>query len=176
MSRKYEDLSRNNKVLLMAYHKGYRVIDNNVISPLSGRSINTRLDSGGYVDFTIRDWGNVVRHVKAHRLKAFQKFGYQIFLSGIEVRHLDGDKTNTLGENISVGTSFQNKMDIPPEVRMRTSIKAATKLRKFTDDEVSEIRKKHELGRTYKMIMEEYGITSKGTMSHIINNKYKTKK
>jgi len=167
-------LNKAQKNIELAFCKGYRVVDGEVISPISGRKLKLG-NKNGYYKFSIKDETNTRQNIQVHRLVAFQKFGYDAFKEEIETRHLNNDSLNNLDENIEIGTSNQNAMDKDPETRMRVSIKAASKLRKFTDKQVEEIRKKHNSGWSYKRLMEYYDISSKGTMSHIINNKYKTK-
>jgi hypothetical protein len=60
---------------------------------------------------------------------------------------------------------------------MRKSLVATVKNRKFTDEEVNLIREDSKIHKLpYSKIMEKWNINSKGTLSYIINNSYKTKK
>lgn len=171
-------LSKNAETILVAYEKGYRVNDGEVISPFSGRPRKLCMDTRGYPRFSVRVRFNgcwETEDVLVHRLAAYQKFGEKIFEPGIEVRHLDNDKLNNLFHNIDIGTPHQNSMDRPEDRRFKESVDASTHLRKFTDREIEEIRKDHALLRSYKMVMEKWEITSKGTLHYILNNNYVTK-
>lgn len=65
-------------------------------------------------------------------------------------------------------------MDMPKNVRIQKSIKAAKTLRKLTTEQMSEFRKDRESGFTYKMLIAKYKI-AKSTVSYIANNKtYRT--
>lgn len=55
-------------------------------------------------------------NIKVHRLIAFQKFGWTLFVPGIEVRHLDDTRCNRRS-NIGIGTPLQNRQDMSPEKR-----------------------------------------------------------
>lgn len=113
--------------------------------------------------------------VKVHRLQAFQKYGLSVFRRGIQVRHLNGNSLDNSISNIAIGTCRQNAMDKEQSTRVAVAIKASSKNRKLSDKVIKEIRSDRLNGDTYKELMVKYGITSKGTMSHIINNDYVTK-
>lgn len=170
-------LSKNSKVLLIAYEKGYRVNDGEVISPFSGNPRKLHLDTRGYPRFSVRVRNNgcwQTEDVLVHRLAAYQKYGEKIFEPGIEVRHLNNDRLNNLFHNLDIGTPHQNSMDRPEERRFKESIDASTHLRKFTDREVRQIRRDHALHRSYAYVMNKWEITSKGTLHYILNNNYVT--
>lgn len=156
--------------MLDAFNKGYRVIDGRIFNP-DGKELTGYVNRRGYHLFHHTKSGP---KVYTHKLIAYQKFGDKLFEKGIEVRHLDGNSLNNSEYNISIGTHRDNMMDVPKEVRKRKAIKAAKKLRKFTNEEVDEIKKDYSLLKSYKKVMEKWGITSKGTMHHILNNKYVT--
>jgi hypothetical protein len=65
-------------------------------------------------------------------------------------------------------------MDRPKERRLKEAIDASTHVRKFTDKEMEQIREEHAEYRSYNYIMNKWGITSKGTMHHILNHNYVT--
>jgi hypothetical protein len=169
-------VSQMNKNVVLAYEKGYRVKNGEVVSPFSGNArnlgIHARRNYKRY-RFSIRDAaGKKVYPVEVHKLVAYQKYGDKMFEPGIQVRHLDNNSLNNLEDNVAIGTKSENEMDKPKEVRQRTSVNAATAIRKFTDLEMDEIRKFH---TSYKETMEEFDITSKGTLHYILNTEYQTK-
>lgn len=161
-----------NDTLKLAYLKGYRAVDGKIISPY-GRILKLGLDKTGYLKFYIYIGNNLRDEVYVHRLVAYQKYGNKMFNSDLVVRHLDGNRTNNKDNNILLGTQTDNLMDRPEASRMKHSIHAATKLRKFTDKEMDEIRIFH--SGSYKDTMEMFSISSKGTLHRILNKEYKTK-
>jgi len=167
-----QKFSRNEEC---AYLLGYRVTNGEIISG-HGKKRKYYINKDGYPEITFIDNRRRRRHLPIHRMVAYQKFGDKIYEKGIEVRHLDGNSKNFDEKNIAIGTHSENLMDIPKQKRLEFSLNASAKLRKFTDTQVEEIRTQHESGDSYNVLMDRWGITSKGTMSYIINHKYKTKK
>ena len=161
---------------LEAYKKGYRCFDGCVISPY-GRKLKLSLTTTGYLKFSIRtgsrsDGTSKKKTVLVHRLVAYQKYGDQIYRQCV-VRHLDGDCINNDPGNIVLGSQLQNILDINPADRRHKSMVAAKAQRRFTDSEIRVIREEH---HSYKETMEKWGITSKGTLHHILNHEYLTRK
>lgn len=104
-----------------------------------------------------------------HRLQAFQKYGENLFDSGMEVRHLDGNKENNSYDNIVIGTHSENMRDIPEAIRYSKALYAASFL--IRHDKIK-IRQYHfNNGSSYKKTMAEFNITSKGTLHFILNSK-----
>ena len=165
------EVSRRNKAVLEAFNRGYRIVDGQLYNP-DGVPLNGS-SSDDYKYFSIN---KKIAKVRFHRLVAYQKYGDKLFEDGIEVRHKDGNSLNNFEYNIKIGTHKDNIMDIPKEIRMKKAIKASKKIRKFTDEEIEEIRKDYSRLKSYKKVMEKWGITSKGTMNYILNNNYVTKK
>ena len=152
-----------NKIVI-AHNLGYRCsIYGHLINP-NGDEIGFTGDDG-YTQTRIRIDGKTVK-INAHRLQAYQKFGDKVFEKGIVVRHLDGDKTNFSYKNIEIGTQSDNMMDRSKEDRLAHSLKATAKVRKYDKLEVREF---HKTSKSYKKTMEHFGISSKGTLSHILN-------
>ena len=172
-------LSTLNKIILVAYYKGYRV-RNGIVYNSNNKVVKKHyIDNRGYLRFSC----NVDKYlhqrigsVRIHKFVAFQKFGDKVFEPNIVVRHLDGDQTNNHEDNIEIGTQSDNVYDRCPIERLTHSIKAATQNRKFTDKEMEHIRELNKQGVSYKELMKRFNISSKGTLSYIINTKYKTKK
>lgn len=163
-----------------AHSLGYRVENGVVISPYSGRPRKLKIgeDKSGYrrASFNIRATTGEAYPIDVHQLVAYQKYGDDVFNSGIEVRHLDGDSLNNCDENIAIGTCSENAFDKPKEMRVSVAITASTNNRKFSDEEVATIRKFYKNVRSYKLTMEEFNIKSKGTLHYILNTEYKTTK
>lgn len=153
-----------------AYKKGYRVTeDGRVISP-KGKELSLGLDTSGYPRFYFRckEIKSNPISLRVHRLQAFQKFGMKIFKEGVEVRHEDGDKNNISWDNILIGTHQENMMDIPEQIRINRSLHATSFCRKNDKQDVKDFYKDN--GKSYKKTMEEFNISSKGTLHYILNN------
>lgn len=172
---------KNVEGVIVAYDKGYRVINGEVMSPFTGQprvlSIHNN-DTGRYKIARFSVGGQHNRHkysVNVHQLAAYQKYGNVIFAEDVLVRHLDGDSLNNKDENIAIGSHSDNAMDKTKEARIKQAIMASTHIRKFPDVEMERIRAKRSEGATYKDLMTEFNISSKGTLHHILNNNYVTK-
>lgn len=154
-------MTKANKILIESSKKGYKVDKEGYVIGLKGNKLSLNVISNiGYHYFSFRlDKLRVI--VNTHRLQAFQKYGDKIFEEGIVVRHLDGNPLNNSWENIAIGTHSDNMMDIPA---LKRRIKSS-----HPKHDHSEIIKDREDGMTYSEIMEKYNITSRGTVSFIIN-------
>lgn len=58
--------------------------------------------------------------------------------------------------------------DFPKEFRVKRSSNAN---KKYSDEVVLNIKSDREKGMSYKELMNKYNISSKGTLSYIINNR-----
>ena len=164
------ELSKINKGILKVYRDGYRVIKQVIYNP-AGKILKGRIDKSGYRVFKSY---KVYPYLPVHKLVAYQKFGSKLFESKIQVRHLDNNSLNNAEYNIDLGTGSDNMMDQDEKVRICRSINAASKLRKFTDEEVRRVREDYKVMRSYKDVMSLWNISSKGTLHYILNNKYVT--
>jgi len=127
--------SRPNRAMLMAYGEGYRVSDDGVLIDPNGGSCAVRFSSTRYPIKSIKlKKGNPGVSMYLHKLMAYQKYGEAMFESGIEVRHLNGIKTDNSYNNIAIGTRSQNQMDIPKE--QRSARAKAINTKKTTPDEM----------------------------------------
>ena len=108
------------------------------------------------------------KNVPFHRLVAYAKYGDSIYDDKIVVRHLDSNPLNNSWNNIAIGTQHDNMMDIDENERKKH---ASVANKKYSDDLVREIREKHRNGMPYTEIMNKYHISSKGTLSFIINKR-----
>lgn len=157
-------LSTRTQAILVAYKRGYRVVDNKVLSP--NKKERTLTNHHGYSSFCITFGGKSVQ-VAVHRLAAYQKFG-DLLLAAECVRHLDGNPSNNRLENLEIGTNSDNMMDIPKEKRKQHAKRASSFLIKYDKDSVIEFYNKT---KSYKETMKHFGITSKGTLYAIIHRK-----
>lgn len=167
-------ISKQNKYTIYAFNLGYRSKNGEVYSPYRKAPLKLN-EQNGYLRFCIRYKDRVVP-IYVHKLTAYQKYGQYIFDSGVEIRHRDGNSLNNSEDNILTGSHSDNIMDIPKNKRIAQSIKASSKIRKFTDDIITEIRDYYRECTSYKKTMEKFNIPSKGSLHYILNTKYKTNK
>jgi Mor family transcriptional regulator len=121
-----------------------------------------------YMTITIRDLSGKSATISVHQLHAYQKYGEKALGDDVVVRHLNGDSLDNSWGNIAIGSMSQNMMDRPSGERKFYSLIAASHQVKY---DAEAIRKDHEDGLSYRDIMIKYGISSKGTVSHIINKR-----
>jgi len=165
------------KALISAYEKGYRITEKGeVYSPFVSKFLTQLKNNKEYFYFNVYLNANKRRYpVKVHRLVAYQKYKNDMFEPNMQVRHKDNNKHNNSFDNIILGTQSENAMDIPEKDRIERSIYASTRIRRFTDDEMLQIKNDHFKHKSYKKIMNEWDISSKGTLHYILNNEYQTK-
>lgn len=156
-------MSDANKSLLTAYKKGYYVTDTGEIIGAKGEPLKPMLSNKNYLYFHVRVDGKK-KAVYVHRLKAYQKYGDELFNSEC-VRHLDGNKQNNALDNIVLGTHKENTADISEQKR-HNMLKKARDSRKFTDQQIVHIRHLLENGETTRGIAKEYNV-SQGTIQQI---------
>ena len=167
--------SKSRQWIYTAVKKGYKVTkEGDIISPLGKKralSDNIRHKGGSaYKRFGIRDAEGKHANIDVHRFQGYAKFGDAIFGKGIHVRHLDGNSENNTWDNIAIGTQSDNFMDQPKEVRQARAEHAASFLKKYDNEKVYQFFM--ESNRSWKKTMEEFSISSKGTLSHILKAKH----
>lgn len=154
-----------NKIEQIASKRGYVVTEDGQFLNPRGKEIGT-IERGYYRGTLVVNKKR--RHIKSHRLQAYQKYGDRIYEEGIVVRHKDGNSLNNSWDNILIGTHFDNTMDIPKQIRIKRAKIATSYLIKFDAKKIKDFHKKE---RSYKLTMEKFGITSKGTLNHILNKR-----
>lgn len=156
-----------NDAIVELYKNGYSFSNDGFVVNKLGLKINGYLSkSTGYLIFSCRIKGEH-KKIATHRFIAYCKYGIQLFRKGIEVRHLDGIKTNNTYSNIAIGTHSQNMNDIPEIIRKRKSLHASSFLKKYDNKSIKEFYLKT---KSYKKTMNEFNIPSKGTLHYIIKN------
>lgn len=100
-----------------------------------------------------------------HRFNAWFKFGDKIYEPNIVCRHLDGNPHNNHIDNIALGTQSDNMMDRPADVRHAHASAASRHAMKHDHVAIIEFYRLNGFNKT----MVEFGISSKGTLSFIIN-------
>jgi hypothetical protein len=121
-----------------------------------------------YISLSIRYSLGESTTVYVHQLHAYQKYGEKALGDDVVVRHLNGDSLDNSWGNIAIGSMSQNLMDRPAGERKAHSLIAASHQVKY---DAEAIRKDHKDGLSYRDIMIKYDISSKGTVSHIINKR-----
>lgn len=109
-------ISKKKLGVKVAYDKGYRVVNNEVVFNGKVRKLYKhikRADSNtiSYYSFGIRGLDGNRIEIYVHQLLAYQKFGEAFFDEEMEVRHLDGDSLNNHEENVLIGTKSENRRD-----------------------------------------------------------------
>jgi hypothetical protein len=163
---KKRDMSEKNLFLIEAYKRGFRVSDCGNFISTTVKKHPQRVLVNGYPVISVRV-GKKTLKIYWHRIQAYQKYGEDLFKKGIVVRHKNSIRTDCSSENILIGNQSQNMMDCPREDRMKRAIHATSFVRKYSKDTVKEF---HSKSNSYKKTMNEFGITSKGTLHYILNN------
>lgn len=99
------------------------------------------------------------------RFQCWFKFGEAIYQPNIVCRHLDGNQLNNHWDNLDIGTQSQNMMDRPAEVRFKHAFATSRYALKHDHVAIVAYYKIH----GFKKTMVEFGLSSKGTLSFIIN-------
>lgn len=146
--------------------KGYIINDDNSVY-YNNKERKLFKDRKGYLYFTIRN-NNKLLKIYIHKSIALKKFSNKVFDKNIVIRHLDGNKENNLFSNIEIGTQSDNILDINQEKRLKNSINASQKIRKFTNNEIDSIIKDKNNGFSYKELINKYGAT-KSFYSYLFN-------
>jgi hypothetical protein len=160
-------MTKQEQITRLSKEKGYSVDKDGNVFNKDGKkialSVNTK--GSGYKSFNIRVNGSNPTRSFVHRLQAFQKFGDVIFEENLVIRHLNGDSSDNTIDNIGIGTTSDNMLDIPKEKRILNASNPT-----YNHEDVIRDKKN---GLTYKEIMEKHGIKSKGTVSFILNKSLK---
>ena len=157
-----------NKIQI-AYERGYRVTkDGSLLNP-KGKVIGDSVDSRGYKQTSIKI-NKKNTNIRTHRLQAYQKYGNKLFEDGIVVRHLNGNRLDNSLYNIAIGTQRDNLMDIPKEIRTRTSIEGAKTQIKYSKEFVLKLREEYKYIKNYTQLGRKYEIPYT-TIRNIINKR-----
>lgn len=157
-------MSETNLFLIEAYNRGFRVSDCGNFIDTTVKKHPQRVFKNGYPVVSVRV-GKKTLKIHWHRIKAFQKYGEELFKEGIVVRHKNGIKTDCSDDNILIGTAFDNNMDKPAEQRMRSALIATSHTRKYIASDVKDF---YNECKSYKKTMDKFGMTSKGTLYFIL--------
>jgi hypothetical protein len=165
--KKNRDLKKEktkNKIV-RAYEMGYRVNEEGNVEGLRKNILQCKI-TNTYYSFTVRI-SNKFKTIYVHRLQAYQKYKNEMFFKGIEVRHKNGNSLDNTPNNILIGTHSDNMMDRTKEDRILNASNPT-----YNHKEIIKDRTENKL--TYKELMIKYNISSKGTVSFIINKSLKS--
>lgn len=165
-----DTISKSKRRALIAFEKGYRIRDDgSIVTPtgITASLFSSKRDK--YPCFSARTpFGH---RVPVHLLAALQWFGTDNFLSShLEVRHLNGNRTDSSRENIALGTHSENMFDVPKEVREWRSELGAQKVRSLTPEKIRALKEDRARGLSYRELTEKHGVKS-STLSYLFNGK-----
>jgi hypothetical protein len=172
--------------LQVAVAKGYKILpDGTPIGP-TGRTLKGYLKGRSRPKETAHLHKEILyRHISVvvekttypvpvHRLHGYQKFGDRVFDKTLVVCHLDEDSLNNTEANLELGTHGDNSMQRKPEARRALSLKGARAQRRWTLEQVRELRRRRRAGETGAALAREEGV-SQGQMCDMLNRRtYKT--
>jgi hypothetical protein len=161
----------------IAYDKGYRVTNEGDAINSNNKKVGYILNSG-YEHFTINYrtketplGKRKTLKIATHRLQAYQKYGIKIYNEGLVVRHLNNNRFDNSKKNIAIGTHRENSLDIPKEKRVEMARHARQANTKYNAEKVKQIQSFYNETKSYKLTKKMFGLTSSGTLHHIINKR-----
>ena len=160
--------SKDKDIIKHAVSTGVYFNENNNLVGIKGKILKGG-QSDKYPSYYIKYEGKT-RKVSIHRLKAYLLYGDQIFDPTLEVRHLNGNKLDYSDKNMAIGTASANYFDVPQKIRDDRAEAGASKVRKFSKEQIEAIRNGHLGGLSLKKLAEMYH-SCKSTMSYIINSR-----
>lgn len=158
--------SKAARIIVTLYLDGWRVTDEGVVGKPNGttrRAVVKKMNSRRteYEVFSVKFEGSSYP-IPVHKLAAFQKFGFRIFVADC-IRHLDGNPLNNAVSNLGLGSHRENAMDRPRKERELHARKAAEVLRLFSPCTVITIRNSQE---SVTQLAKRYGC-AKSTISYL---------
>ncbi len=149
------------RVIKELIRKGYTMSKEGIVHNPSGRRVSGCETSNGYIKIGVRVLEYKSYTLRVHKFQGYLKFGDKCFEKRMDIRHLNGNPKDNSWENIGIGTRSENMMDMPKEKRILNASNLQHSHQDIIDD--------HNRGLSYRELMEKYNITSKGTISFIIN-------
>jgi hypothetical protein len=156
-------MSKNLERVVLAYNKGYRVINGEVW--YKGKKRKLVAYKNGYIKFSLRNEIKQLSTIGVHKLVAYQKFKDELLKEGVVIRHLDSNPLNNLDNNIAIGSHSDNMQDIPKEIRVAKAVYASSFMKQFNHIDVTSF---YNNCKSYKKTMINFGIKSKSTLHFIL--------
>jgi hypothetical protein len=175
-------LSKASGHIMYASARGYRVLRDGRVKSFTGRILKLRARFKGkgrralddpYLEFCAANEEGQARGVLVHRLQAYQKFGLEMFVSGLVVRHKNNITTDNAWSNIILGTYSENIMDKPAEVRRAQAQAAAIAKRRLTMEDARDIRLAKAQGAKATELCCEYQIGLSSIYAIVNNQSYR---
>lgn len=163
------ELSKKDNTILLIVEKGYYINEEGKIFNNKNKELKGYVDKRGYKKFNIRINSSETIALTFHRFQGYFKFKNQIFNKSLEIRHLNSNKLDNSFDNIGIGTHTENMNDIPKKQRIEKALLASSFIKVYDHEEVF---KYYNEVNSYKLTMEKFNISSKGTL-HWILNKFK---
>jgi len=162
-------MSKSNEAVISACNKGYTIDHSGRVYSFLGHEVIGSVDKRGYRRFSFTDEG-VLFPVKFHKFQAYMKFGDCAFSKTIVVRHLNNNKIDNSWDNIGIGSSQDNALDIPENVRKERAAKirslsdgtvsvekAAAATRKLSVEDITKIRERVKT-ESQRSLAKEFGV------------------
>ena len=159
------------QIMDLAIQKGYSCDEQGNVYGPKGNKLAAPANKGRrYFTVRIDEIDNTRRTftLPVHKFIAYHFFGNKAFEKDIVVRHLDNDSLNDKLDNLKLGSRSDNMMDIPEQKRISHAKRAASFLRKFTDEQEIEIQEFHKKTKSYAKTMEKFGVNNKATLHYIL--------
>lgn len=155
-------MNKSNAMIVEYYNKWYVLSEDfkTLISP-KGRVMKSSLKAWYYRFNSKWKW------IMIHRFVAYLMYWDVLFSKWICVRHLNWNPLDNTPWNITIWTQKENSMDKTPETRLRAAKIASSFIVKHNHKEIYNY---HLQWNSYKKIMKEFNISSKWTVSYIINS------
>jgi hypothetical protein len=165
-------LSQHALTIICATKRGYWINCRGDVQSPQGNILKTTANKDGYRKFTIRIDG---KHstIFVHKMMAYSKYGEAALATGVEVRHLNGNKVDNTWNNIEIGTRSDNMMDRPVEQRQAVGRKMNANRRKLTQQQAETIRAEKTLGASYKYLAKKYSVSPRAIWNIIKDKTYK---
>lgn len=172
--------SLSSRVLLYLVESGYSVDAAGSVRNPSGVVLSSPVNKRGYRCISVRVKALTARKLgvsprrtfslRVGRLQAYQKFGLAALRPMVVVRHGKLGPADDSAGNIEIGSQSDNMLDVAPEVRRAKARTAARCQRRFTDEQVRNLRVMRAAGATLQELGGAFGI-GKGHVSDVVNRK-----
>jgi hypothetical protein len=171
-----KELSQSSQEIIEAYDNGYRctrdghiILNNKCVSLIRKEFKGTgQVTPTPYYLFIPEYRGSNENPIRVHRFVAYCKYGLEAFSH--LVRHHNNNSLDNSWDNLLLGTTRDNTLDIPVEIRRERAQRAGLKKRKLTEEDEKNIMKLRKLNKdkwTYDLLADRYGVCRK-TIQNIL--------